>query len=42
MSNDDVEKPESNGIKVAVIGAVLPDLHVPGDLAKLGYQVTNF
>mgnify|MGYP002960858325 CR=1 FL=1 len=41
-SNDDVEKPESNGIKVAVIGAGPAGLTCAGDLAKLGYQVTIF
>ena len=41
-SNDDVEKPESNGIKVAVIGAGPAGLTCAGDLAKLGYDVTIF
>lgn len=41
-SNDHVEKPESNGIKVAVIGAGPAGLTCAGDLAKLGYEVTIF
>ena len=35
-------KPESNGHKVAVIGAGPSGLTVAGDLAKLGYEVTIF
>ncbi len=44
MANGDtaVEKPESNGIKVAVIGAGPSGLTCAGDLAKKGYQVTIF
>ena len=36
------QKPESNGHKVAVIGAGPSGLTCAGDLAKLGYQVTIF
>jgi glutamate synthase (NADPH/NADH) small chain len=35
-------KPESNGHKVAVIGAGPSGLTVAGDLAKLGYEVTIY
>lgn len=44
MANGDaaIEKPESNGIKVAVIGAGPSGLTCAGDLAKKGYQVTIF
>ncbi len=35
-------KPESNGIKVAVIGAGPAGLTCAGDLAKAGYEVTIF
>lgn len=38
----EVVKPESNGIKVAVIGAGPAGLTCAGDLAKLGYEVTVF
>ncbi len=41
-SNDKVQKPESNGKKVAVIGAGPAGLTCAGDLAKLGYEVTIF
>ena len=41
-SNDDAIKPESNGIKVAVVGAGPAGLTCAGDLAKLGYEVTIF
>lgn len=41
-SNDDAVKPESNGIKVAVIGAGPAGLTCAADLAKLGYEVTIF
>ncbi|MCR5703357.1 MAG: NADPH-dependent glutamate synthase [Eubacterium sp.] len=41
-SNDSAEKPESNRIKVAVIGAGPAGLTCAGDLAKLGYEVTIF
>ena len=37
-----VEKPQSNGIKVAVVGAGPSGLTCAGDLAKLGYEVTVF
>lgn len=37
-----IEKPVSNGIKVAVIGAGPAGLTCAGDLAKLGYDVTIF
>ncbi len=36
------QKPESNGIKVAVIGAGPSGLTCAGDLAKKGYEVTIF
>ena len=36
------EKPESNGLKVAVIGSGPAGLACAGDLAKKGYQVTIF
>ncbi len=35
-------KPESNGIKVAVVGSGPAGLTCAGDLAKLGYEVTIF
>jgi glutamate synthase (NADPH) small chain len=35
-------KPESNGIKVAVVGSGPAGLTCAGDLAKLGYEVTLF
>ncbi len=38
----EVQKPESNGIKVAVIGAGPAGLTCAGDLAKKGYEVTVF
>ncbi len=37
-----VDKPKSNGKKVAVVGAGPSGLTCAGDLAKLGYQVTIF
>lgn len=37
-----VEKTDSNGIKVAVVGAGPSGLTCAGDLAKLGYEVTVF
>jgi len=36
------EKPQSNGIKVAVVGSGPSGLTCAGDLAKLGYEVTIF
>lgn len=39
---DKTEKPESNGHKVAIIGAGPASLTCAGDLAKLGYEVTVF
>lgn len=39
---DVVEKPISNGKKVAVVGAGPSGLTCAGDLAKLGYEVTVF
>ena len=36
------EKPQSNGHKVAIVGAGPAGLTCAGDLAKLGYQVTIF
>lgn len=40
--HEDVVKPESNGHKVAVVGAGPSGLTCAGDLAKLGYSVTIF
>ncbi len=40
--NGEVAKPESNGKKVAVIGAGPAGLTCAGDLAKKGYEVTVF
>ncbi|EPR07593.1 NADPH-dependent glutamate synthase [Ruminiclostridium papyrosolvens] len=37
-----VNKPESNGVKVAVVGSGPAGLTCAGDLAKMGYQVTIF
>ncbi len=39
---DKIEKPESNGKKVAVIGAGPAGLSCAGDLARKGYKVTIF
>ncbi|MCH5304709.1 MAG: NADPH-dependent glutamate synthase [Ruminococcus sp.] len=41
-SDVNVEKPESNGHKVAVIGSGPAGLTCAGDLAKKGYEVTVF
>jgi len=41
-ASDEVVKPESNGRKVAVIGAGPSGLTCAGDLAKLGYDVTIY
>ena len=41
-SSETAEKPESNGIKVAVVGAGPAGLTCAADLAKLGYEVTIF
>ncbi|MCH5325368.1 MAG: NADPH-dependent glutamate synthase [Eubacterium sp.] len=41
-STEKAQKPESNGIKVAVIGAGPSGLTCAGDLAKKGYEVTVF
>ena len=38
----DIEKPKSNGHKVAIIGSGPSGLTCAGDLAKLGYDVTIF
>ncbi len=38
----EVHKPESNGHKVAVVGAGPSSLTAAGDLAKLGYEVTVY
>jgi len=38
----EVQKPESNGIKVAVVGSGPAGLTCAGDLAKKGYDVTIF
>ncbi len=40
--NSEEKKPESNGIKVAVVGSGPAGLTCAGDLAKLGYEVTIF
>jgi len=42
QENVTVEKPESNGHKVAVIGSGPAGLACAGDLAKKGYEVTIF
>lgn len=39
---DKVEKPVSNGHKVAIVGAGPAGLTCAGDLAKMGYEVTVF
>ena len=39
---NNIEKPQSNGKKVAVVGAGPSGLTCAGDLAKLGYEVTIF
>lgn len=39
---DSVEKPASNGHKVAIVGAGPAGLTCAGDLARLGYEVTVF
>lgn len=41
-STEKAEKPQSNGHKVAVIGAGPSGLTCAGDLAKLGYEVTIY
>lgn len=41
-STEKIQKPESNGHKVAVIGSGPSGLTCAGDLAKLGYEVTIF
>ena len=41
-SSETASKPESNGHKVAVIGAGPAGLTCAGDLAKLGYEVTIY
>ena len=41
-SSEAAEKPESNGIKVAIVGAGPAGLTCAADLAKLGYEVTIF
>jgi glutamate synthase (NADPH/NADH) small chain len=41
-SSVEIEKPVSNGKKVAVVGAGPAGLTCAGDLAKLGYEVTIF
>lgn len=40
--SDNVEKPVSNGHKVAIVGAGPAGLTCAGDLAKMGYQVTVY
>lgn len=39
---DKIEKPASNGHKVAIVGAGPAGLTCAGDLAKMGYEVTVF
>ena len=41
-SSQVIEKPDSNGRKVAIIGSGPSGLTCAGDLAKLGYEVTVF
>ncbi len=41
-STKEIKKPESNGKKVAIVGAGPASLTCAGDLAKLGYEVTVF
>ena len=41
-SSEVAEKPESNGIQVAIVGAGPAGLTCAADLAKLGYEVTIF
>ena len=41
-STSEAKKPESNGHKVAIIGAGPAGLTCAGDLAKMGYEVTVF
>lgn len=41
-STEKIQKPKSNGHKVAVIGSGPSGLTCAGDLAKLGYEVTIF
>ncbi len=41
-ADDNVEKPEPNGHKVAVVGSGPAGLACAGDLAKKGYEVTIF
>ncbi|MDD3394132.1 MAG: NADPH-dependent glutamate synthase [Anaerotignum sp.] len=40
--NETLEKPQSNGKKVAVVGSGPSSLACAGDLAKIGYEVTVF
>lgn len=40
--SEHIEKPKTNGHKVAIVGAGPSGLTCAGDLAKLGYQVTVF
>lgn len=39
---DEVEKPKSNGHRVAIVGAGPAGLTCAGDLAKIGYEVTVY
>ena len=41
-AEENVKKPESNGHRVAIVGAGPSGLTAAGDLAKLGYEVTVF
>ncbi len=41
-SKENIEKPQSNGIKVAIIGSGPSGLTCAGELAKIGYEVTIF
>ena len=42
LENVEVEKPQSNGHKVAIVGSGPSGLTCAGDLAKKGYQVTIY
>ena len=40
--NEEIARPDSNGIKIAVIGSGPAGLSFAGDMAKRGYEVTVF
>lgn len=42
MGRDKIQKPKSNGIKVAIVGSGPAGLTCAGDLARMGYSVTMF